>query len=279
LRDAGARLDFPAGDPAPTLPLALGGVGISLFDLTRLYVGLARDGEAAPLLLAPMAAAAARQGSGRLMTAPAARAIAAILRTAPPPDGRMPRALAAGAPSIAYKTGTSYGFRDAWALGYGPDWTVGVWTGRADGTPRPGAYGRNTAAPLLFALFDLLPGEPGADPGAAAAGTAEPGPLPRALARFADRDGLRALPNLNPPRILYPPDGARIELAQKDGRLGPLQLEADSGRPPYRWSVNGMPVAAAVAAAPRWQPDGPGFARVTVIDAAGRRASAGVWLH
>ena len=275
LREAGARLDFPGGDAAPSLPLALGGVGISLADLTRLYVGLAHEGRSAPLRVLPGGV----PGSAALMTPHAAREITAILRGSPPPDGRMPRALAAEARPIAYKTGTSYGFRDAWALGYSPDWTIGVWTGRADGSPRPGAYGRNTAAPLLFTLFDLLPAETGAD-AAAVAATGEPAPLPRALEHFADRDGLRALPNANPPRILFPPDGAQIEVADAAGQLGPLQLEADSGTPPYRWSVNGVPVATpALAAPPQWQPDGPGFARVTVTDAAGRRSSATVRLR
>ncbi|GGF42395.1 penicillin-binding protein 1C [Aliidongia dinghuensis] len=276
LRDAGARLDFPAGDLGPSLPLALGGVGISLLDLTRLYVGLAHDGRAAPLRLVPGAV----PGEATLMTPHAAREITAILRGSPPPDGRMPRALAAGARPIAYKTGTSYGFRDAWAVGYSPDWTIGVWTGRADGSPRPGAYGRNTAAPLLFTLFDLLPAETSADGPAALAEAGPSTPLPRALERFADRDGLHALPKANPPRILFPPDGAQIDVADETGRLGPLQLEADSGTPPYRWSVNGVPLPSPGLAAPvQWQPDGPGFARVTVTDATGRRTSATIRLR
>lgn len=274
LRDAGARLDFPQGDTMPSLPLALGGVGISLLDLTRLYVGLAHEGRVAPLRLV------SRPGPGdaMLMTPHAAAEITEILHGAPPPDGWMPRALAAGAQQIAYKTGTSYGFRDAWALGYSPNWTIGVWTGRADGTPRPGAYGRNTAAPLLFSLFDLLPAEPGSDGAVLAAGNTPP--LPRALARFADRDGLHALPNAKPPRILFPPDGAQLDVGDATGRLGPVELEADSGSPPYRWAVNGVPVAAAqLAGLPRWQPDGPGFARITVTDAIGQKSSATIRLQ
>ncbi|MEA2755105.1 MAG: penicillin-binding protein, partial [Aliidongia sp.] len=276
LRDAGARLAFPEGDAAPSLPLALGGVGISLLDLTRLYVGLAHDGRSAPLRLLPDNA----QGDATLMTPHAAREITEILRGAPPPDGRMPRPLAADARPIAYKTGTSYGFRDAWAIGYSPDWTIGVWTGRADGSPRPGAYGRNTAAPLLFSLFDLLPADSTGDASTLADGAAAATPLPRALEHFADRDGLRTLPNTHPPRILYPPDGAQVEVADETGKMRPLQLEADSGTPPYRWSVNGLPVSAAtLAAQPQWLPDGPGFARITVTDRAGQHSSAVVRLR
>ncbi len=59
---------------------------------------------------------------------------------------------------IAWKTGTSYGFRDAWAVGVTPRHVVGVWVGNADGEGRPGLTGYSAAAPVLFDLFDLLPG-------------------------------------------------------------------------------------------------------------------------
>ena len=278
LRDAGVRLDFPANDAAPTLPLALGGVGISLLDLTRLYAGLAHDGRSA----APHILEVRTHEAGTLMTQHAARMITDILRSAPPPDGRMPGGLIRDPRPIAYKTGTSYGFRDAWALGYSPSWTVGVWTGRADGTPRPGAYGRNTAAPLLFAVFDRLPAETEPDPlarvpDALRTATEAPMPMPRGLRQFSERDSTHMPGNASPPRIQFPPDGAQLDLTREDGRRGPLKLEANSGTPPYRWSVNGLPIPTpAWAAVPSWQPDGPGFVRVTVVDAAGRRASATV---
>lgn len=59
---------------------------------------------------------------------------------------------------IAWKTGTSFGFRDAWAVGVNPDYAVGVWVGNADGEGRPGLTGTDMAAPLLFRLFAQLPG-------------------------------------------------------------------------------------------------------------------------
>ena len=59
---------------------------------------------------------------------------------------------------IAWKTGTSFGFRDGWAVGVNPDYAVGVWVGNADGEGRPGLTGTETAAPILFDLFSLLPG-------------------------------------------------------------------------------------------------------------------------
>lgn len=58
---------------------------------------------------------------------------------------------------IAWKTGTSFGYRDAWAIGTCPEFVVGVWAGNADGEGRPGLTGIASAAPLMFKLFDLLP--------------------------------------------------------------------------------------------------------------------------
>jgi penicillin-binding protein 1C len=58
---------------------------------------------------------------------------------------------------VAWKTGTSFGFRDGWAIGTTPDYTVGVWVGNADGEGRPNLTGIQTAAPILFDIFDLLP--------------------------------------------------------------------------------------------------------------------------
>jgi penicillin-binding protein 1C len=60
---------------------------------------------------------------------------------------------------IAWKTGTSFGFRDAWAIGVTPDYTVGVWVGNADGEGRPGLIGARAAAPILFDVFRNLPGD------------------------------------------------------------------------------------------------------------------------
>ncbi|HCY56340.1 MAG TPA: penicillin-binding protein 1C, partial [Oceanicaulis sp.] len=88
-------------------------------------------------------AAANRSGTGyRLLGARAAATLVEVLQRSPAPPGRMPARLTSGAPAIAYKTGTSYGFRDAWAAGVSGNYAVVVWVGRADGAPRPGETGR-----------------------------------------------------------------------------------------------------------------------------------------
>ncbi len=243
LQAAGAGMVLPGA--APGLPIALGGVGISLERLAMLYAGLAEGGQAGRLRFLPGQAGV----RAPLMTTAAAAEIAGILRGAPLPDG-----VAAGR-AIAFKTGTSYGLRDAWAAGFSPDYTVVVWTGRTDGTPSPGAYGRRTAAPLLFKIFALLPPDGAAPP-----------PVPAAPAMGLQLFGQPAFARPGP-RILFPPPGATLQVTQAGGATVPLSLEAAGGAAPYRWVVNGEilpepPVGMAMT----WQPPGPGFAHIAVID-------------
>ena len=191
-----------------------------------------------------------------LLTRDGARAVIDMLADAPPPAG-----LSVLSPRrIAYKTGTSFGFRDAWAFGSLPGVTAGIWVGRPDGTPRPGAFARGTAAPLLFHVFDLLPDQPGWPVPAA---TAADGPLAPGLRHLHLREDRDFTPNL--PRIVFPPAGAGLEL--HGGQA--LALEAAGGTPPYRWIVNGVPLPAPkLGSPPSWQPDGAGFAHLTVTDSA-----------
>ncbi len=109
LQTAGANLRFPTTMTAPSLPLVLGGVGISLVDVVGLYAHLADAGTIRPLRFrsdAPLAAAAPNP----LVSPRAAYEVAEILSGAPLPDGRAPDPLR----WFAFKTGTSFGFRDAW---------------------------------------------------------------------------------------------------------------------------------------------------------------------
>ena len=154
LQNAGARLVFPTHDSAPSLPVALGGLGISLADLTMLYAGIAEGGVAQGLRYIADAPGAPKH---RLFGAVAAYYLRDILDGVSLPDGWAMGQGLMRARAIGFKTGTSYGFRDAWAAGFSNDYTVGVWVGRADGTPRPGHIGRETGAPILLKVFALLP--------------------------------------------------------------------------------------------------------------------------
>jgi penicillin-binding protein 1C len=276
LRAAGAGLGFKRLAGTPSLPVALGGLGISLADLTMLYAAFPNGGEAT---LLRMTNGDARRPV-RLMGAAAAWYVTDILRGSPLPEGFAQALGLTRARDIAFKTGTSYGFRDAWAIGYSPDYTVGVWVGRADGSPRPGHYGRNTATPVLLKAFDLLPPDltrfP--DPPADVLTAGTNGELPPGLRHFApERPGPLRSGNGTPPHILFPPDGAVVEWHAEDGAHGGLPLKAEGGAKPLAWIVNGAPLQkAALAGNGAWQPDGDGFARIAVVDAEGRSAEVRV---
>ena len=136
------------------LAIALGGVGMRAFDLATLYTGLANGGEVAPLILRP---SSELKQPRYMFSQSAAEDLTQILRFAPNPNGTLPHWVKMNAGPVAYKTGTSYGFRDTWAVGYTPEWTVVVWVGRPDGGVMPKQTGRKMAAPIMFDIFDHLP--------------------------------------------------------------------------------------------------------------------------
>ncbi|HEY3797262.1 MAG TPA: penicillin-binding protein 1C [Caulobacteraceae bacterium] len=262
LTAAGAHLVRPnAAAHDPGLAMALGGEGISLRDLAMLYAALADDGLAKPLAWTE-ADAAARQSDGgqRLMRPASARAILDILREVPPPKGRAPDALTRTTP-MAFKTGTSYGFRDAVSVGVAGGYVIAVWTGRADGGARPDMTGRDAALPLLFDVADQVGG------------------TGRAPAPIAPKDAPRALQTLQRgdlgPRLVFPPDGATV-MADGFGPAGRGFQLAANGKG-LAWYVDGAPVVAdPVSGKPIWRPAGPGFYRVSVVDGEGRTVVAKV---
>jgi penicillin-binding protein 1C len=268
LRSAGVALVLPKDSDAG-LAIGLGGVGIRLIDLARLYSGFARDGlvpELAESLDDPPAPA-----KGRRIAEPAAAFyIADILRFAPPPDN-------APTGKIAFKTGTSYGYRDALAIGFDRAHTVAIWVGRADNGAVAGLVGRQVAAPILFDVFARIGGAHEFVPRPESALVATTATLPPPL-RHMRRDAPKIVASTfaNPLKIFYPPDGARIDLglAQAAKEKPELALKAQGGAPPLTWIVNGVPLKDAENAQnqrheARWKPDGAGFARVSVIDGNG----------
>ncbi|HWD59247.1 MAG TPA: penicillin-binding protein 1C, partial [Stellaceae bacterium] len=274
LAAAGIRLKLPQPTSEPGLAVALGGDGISLVDLATLYVALSHDGAVAPL--------ATRLGETEAHETAIFGPVAAwyvndILRGAPPPPGMLP-AEVRRARTLAFKTGTSYGFRDAWAVGYDGEVTIAVWAGRPDGTPMPGITGRTTAAPVVFKIADLL-GPPTMEsrpkpppPGALIVARRN---LPPALQRLDPGLAERAGRDAGGPKILYPPNGATVEWHGE-----PVPLEASGGTGRLRWLADGRPLP---QGQPRrelyWSPPGVGFTQLTVIDAAGRSAHATVRLE
>ena len=264
LHGAGAQIALPKDTPIG-LAIGLGGLGISLTDIARLYAGLARGGEA-PALVERFDGAAPIIGPRRVTDPVAAYYVEDILRGAPPPSSAL-------SGRIAFKTGTSYGFRDALAIGYDEGTTIAVWVGRPDNGPTPGLIGREAAAPILFDAFarlgrEIEPVRPPKGVLRVAASADLPPPL-RHLRKDAPKT--IAATAASPLKIAFPPDGARIDLGLKDGaREETLALKALGGALPLTWFVNGAPIGRPdERRQSAWRPDGAGFARVSVIDANG----------
>ncbi|WPB85500.1 penicillin-binding protein 1C [Sediminicoccus rosea] len=219
MKAGGAVPRLPPG-AEPSLPLALGGVGITLRELVGLY---ARLGD----------------GGAGLIERRAANLASAIL-VQPIPGG--------GPAGIAWKTGTSWGGRDAWAIGMDQRHVVGIWVGRPDGTPMPNATGARLALPLLGQVFERLPPAP------------RQGFAPRPL-----NAGLA--PSTDALRLLFPPPRATLPEA------GRVVLRAAGGQRPLTFLVDGAPLSTDPARREAsWVPPGPGFYRITVLDADGAAA-------
>jgi penicillin-binding protein 1C len=263
LHGAGAEIALPKDTPIG-LAIGLGGLGITLTDLARLYAGFARGGEA-PALTERLGGPPVIEP--RRVTDPvAAWYIDDILRGAPPPANALKG-------RIAFKTGTSYGFRDALAVGFDCGTTIAVWVGRPDNGPTPGLIGREAAAPILFDAFERLGRdmEPIRPPSGVlkASVTADLPPPLRHLRQDAPKT--MAATETPPLKIAFPPDGALIDLGLNAGAHDArLALKALGGAPPFAWFVNGQPVGdAELRRQSAWKPDGAGFARVSVTDAKG----------
>ncbi|WP_421785379.1 penicillin-binding protein 1C [Hyphobacterium sp.] len=261
LRFAGAS---PAiADRAETetgLAIALGGAGLTVRDLATLYAGLANEGEVRPLVWTQSGIDSQAPGM-QILSAESAGEILSILRGAPQPDGRAPARLTSEAPAIAFKTGTSWGYRDAWAAGIGAGHTVIVWVGRADARPRTGQTGREAALPILFDVFDLLPRDAAERENRDAWRLEQT--TPDALQRF----------RRNPaPEILFPPHETEVWM-ENDGRGFVL---AGRGESALSWFVDGEPVALNAAGEPLWHPGGPGFYAVRAVDRSGRSSLSSV---
>ena len=263
MQSAGVRLHLPdARTHAPGLALALGGEGITLRDMALLYCALGDEGLAKPLAWTEEDAARRRRSrGGRLIRPEAARQVLDILREAPPPKGRIPNALTLGGPGMAYKTGTSYGFRDAVAAGVVGGYVVIVWTGRADGGARGGFTGREAALPMLFDAADILSAPRAAPPRIA------PRSAPAALATLERPD--------RGPNLIFPPDGATVQV----DAFGPASrgLVLAAGGEGLTWYVGGQPLPVdPVSGRTLWRPAAPGFYELTVVDSQGREARAKV---
>ena len=252
----------------PTVAIALGGIGLTLHDLATMYTSLARGGEGVVLRHVPLSPFLAATVHRRLLSPVAAWYVADILKDSPPPPGAI-------GGRIAYKTGTSYGSRDAYAIGFDGAHTVAVWVGRPDSAATAGLTGRTAAAPLLFDAFARL-GESRAPLAAAPSGAviaSNGAALPPPLKRFKEPgEDVASLPGpfLEPsPVIAFPPDRSEVEVDAGYGDA--VVIKAEGGALPLTWLVDGEPIPSDVSRREAvWQPAGRGFTKLSVIDAKGK---------
>ncbi len=265
LRDVGVPIILPKLAERPGLAVILGGLGTTLEGLGSVYTAFATDGQVRPLhvivgqeLAPPL----------RLLDPGPAWEIRRILRQSPREE----------LPSLplSWKTGTSYGYRDAWAIGILDATVIAIWVGRPDGTPSPGKFGRNTAAPILFDVAATLPllhrlSEPPPPHGWVPMTQI---PLPETRAYFPPRPIGKT--DLKPKlQIVSPVDGAQV--AATEGAS--ITLKAFGGRRPLTWLVNGTPIASPSHQRQTiWHSDGPGFTSITAIDADGNVTRSSVEL-
>lgn len=258
LKQAGAALVLPRNE-VPGLAMGLGGVGITLNDLVTLYAGIARGGDT----LALRENVGADTGEARRLLDPiAAWQVGNVLIGTPPPDNGIHG-------RIAFKTGTSYGYRDAWAIGFDGRTTIGVWVGRADGAPIPGLVGRTAAAPILFDAFARTGKLPAPLPRPPRGTLIASNPkLPLPLRRFRPAGELVRSGTEQTLHIQFPLNGSQIEAAGLGA--APVPVKVAGGVLPLTVMINGIPAGEIDSRRQRLvAPPGPGFARFTVMDATG----------
>jgi len=277
LKRAGIQLELPGGK-RPGLSVVLGGVGVSLTDLVQLYVNLI-PGRNHPIAIGDGVHKVPGKLNGRRpLSNIAAWHVVDMLSGMPEPVGSSPLAL-------AYKTGTSYGYRDAWSIGFDGRHVIGVWVGRADNGPVPGITGTKTAAPILFEAFQksglvlVLP--PRAPDGALRESAAE---LPVSLKYFEDADLDQRFVNIAKAdrlHITFPGDGQDLEVSKfSDGSVAPVPVKLQGGVPPFRLLENQYPLKTAFRKRQIfWTPQSRGITTLSVIDALGQSRSINIRVY
>jgi len=245
-----------------TLPIALGGLGISIYQLTQLYTALANDGIAHELHY--LADGKKNLFTKNFLSTRASRMTTAILRKVTPPKG-----FTNTNRQIAYKTGTSYGYRDFWTVAYSHDTTVAIWIGRPDNSPQLRHSGVEIAAPLAFEVFSVLQ-------------MFKPNRLwswqpsdvlnstPRGL-KYYEKEKRVAKSKLN---ILYPKDGSRYQSIGCRDVIAKVHIE--HGKAPYYWYIDGKLMQT------RKTTNKLNFSKgaheITIVDSDGESTSSSIWV-
>ena len=274
---AGVTLKTNSG-ATPGLSMVLGGASITLNDLVQLYVNLLNQG-ATPIAIGDGVQTQPGRLHGRkMLNAVAAWHVTDMLSAIREPAGSKPA-------KIAYKTGTSYGYRDAWSIGYDGRYVIGVWIGRPDNGSVPGLSGIKSAAPVLFKSFEMAGLEAVAFPKAPSGATRiAADQLPPTLQRFTNetiqtRFSQVAASNLLD--VVFPKTGSELELIPAgNGAHHPVVIKLNGGKPPFNLLANGKPVSKPSRRRQLlWYPETQGFAKLTVLDGLGQAQAISIRLR
>lgn len=246
-----------------SLPIALGGVGITMMQLSQLYVGLANVGKTRRVhyLKIPNST----EFLPPLCDPKAAKMTTAILRDLPPPDGFINTN-----EKIAYKTGTSYGYRDAWTIAYSKDYTVILWTGKPNNATQLKLTGGNTSAPLAFEVFSLLETLVQEDNWQWSVHYLG-NEVPIGLANFDKKEHDQAVNRLS---IIYPQDNARFRSAGCEKSY--VEIKVENGLKPYNWYIDGEPIDMNTTST--ILPFDFGAHTINIIDAQGTTITRNIWV-
>lgn len=270
LRKTSIDLKMPSRERAG-LPVALGGLGTNLESLVSLYASIARGGISGDVVYHKMQIPTEEK---RFLTKKSTGYLKAILKGSKRPEGSISHKNTNQFHKIGFKTGTSYGYRDAWSIGFTNNYTIGIWVGGPDGTPHYNFTGADSAQ-LLFQVSDIINEEIGEQPLKVTAIDV----VPTLLKEFSNRGVYGDQHARLAVRIYFPPDGAVMHVGRGDTNLNPVMLSAVTGRKPYLWLVNGQYIGDSnVKGDFSWRPDSGGAYEITVIDANGQHDTIDVWI-
>jgi len=259
LKLAIGKVYIPKG--VATLPVALGGLGITLKQLTQAYVSLANGGKKRAIwAIKPKKS----QNDIKLFTRQSSKIITAILRTIPAPKN-----FTNIGKKIAYKTGTSYGYRDFWSMGYTKEYSVGVWVGRADNQPVVKASAKEIATPIMFETFSILNAIHGLKNWNWSPNFIKETP-PKVL-KYFDKE----LKSQNQLKFLYPKDGSKYQSA--GCHKVTVRVAIDRGIAPYFWYIDNAPLDFNKTTFQKQFNEG--AHRITVIDSSGSSKSVNIWVN
>ncbi|MFI4937473.1 MAG: penicillin-binding protein 1C [Candidatus Berkiellales bacterium] len=245
LKEANVHPRFPASFEGPSLAVGLGGIGMQLEQLVMLYSALPRHGQILPISYLESDELA---NPTTLLSARSSQMLTNILAYSLEDDGR----------TISFKTGTSYGHRDALMIGYNQRYVVGIWTGMPNGEPMGPISARDLLLPLLAKIFKILPEAPLI--------MIPPNEVP-AIALKVNTQPLAQ----NEPRLMFPINDTVLVLEYENENLKSIPLTVKGGTRPYTWLVdNQIIVQNSWQQQQFWVPPNSGFYTIAVMDVNGK---------